>query len=359
MTGDLLFSVIVPTYNTPYDKISRCIDSILFQTYDNFELIIVNDGSDDRYTRDIKTLSERDPRIRLVFQENKGAGAARNLGVEIAGGEYAVFVDADDVVCNYMLEDAYEAIKKTNADIVCGVMRHEKTDSFTIPDYGDQPVKYCLLKTAEQFDQYINNILGYECEELQFNNGFISDGPVSKAYRMSIAKEVKADEEKFWDEDTIWNLNITKKCGTICISNRIWYLYIMNRESQSHQYRSNCPYEFKYRLEQERQLIKTMWPNCLNGLYFRDWRNTYLLFDTYLAHKKNKASIIHRCEEFREAITQPAYIEMLENARFDKREPWGKRLVKELLRWLCLHGPGTFAFLLWLCMSKIRKAVHF
>ena len=88
----MIISVILPCYNTS-NYLSTCITSILNQTYNKLELIIVNDGSTDNSENIIKNFSSIDPRIKYLYQSNSGQGSARNLGLKVAKGDYILFVD--------------------------------------------------------------------------------------------------------------------------------------------------------------------------------------------------------------------------------------------------------------------------
>ena len=92
----MMFSIVIPVYNVE-NYIERCIKSVLAQTFRNFELLIIDDGSTDHSLNIIKRL-QNEGKIRLFTQENRGTGAARNLGIKKANGDYCVFVDGDDYV---------------------------------------------------------------------------------------------------------------------------------------------------------------------------------------------------------------------------------------------------------------------
>ena len=94
MSNEITFSVIIPVYNTE-KYLGKCLDSLLNQSYSNFEALIVNDGSTDASEEVIKQYLN-DSRITLISQENKGLGGARNTGILAAKGEYLVFLDSDD-----------------------------------------------------------------------------------------------------------------------------------------------------------------------------------------------------------------------------------------------------------------------
>ena len=93
---DVKISGIVPVYNVE-KELPRCIESLLTQTYSNFELLLINDGSSDGSPEIMERYAEKDPRIRTLHKKNGGVSSARNRGLEQAKGEYVCFVDADDV----------------------------------------------------------------------------------------------------------------------------------------------------------------------------------------------------------------------------------------------------------------------
>lgn len=113
-------SVIIPIYNAG-QYLSKCLESILNQTMTDFELVCINDGSTDSSGLIVKQYIQKDSRIKLYSQENKGVSAARNYGIERAEGEYIAFVDADDWVEPDYLEWLYNAATKRNVKIaICG-----------------------------------------------------------------------------------------------------------------------------------------------------------------------------------------------------------------------------------------------
>lgn len=122
-----LISVIVPVYKVEM-LLPRCIDSILNQTYRNLEIILVDDGSPDDCGKICNIYAQKDSRIRVFHQKNRGLGAARNIGLENAKGMYIGFVDSDDWIAPDMYEILLNNIVKENADVaVCG--RYMEWDS--------------------------------------------------------------------------------------------------------------------------------------------------------------------------------------------------------------------------------------
>lgn len=125
MRSGELISVIVPVYNVA-DYLEQCLDSILNQTYKEFEVILVDDGSSDTSYSICSEYVKKDSRIRLYRQENKGLSAARNAGLELCGGGYITFIDSDDFVSPEYLQGMIENLKQADADIaICEHYRLE------------------------------------------------------------------------------------------------------------------------------------------------------------------------------------------------------------------------------------------
>lgn len=111
-------SIIVPVYNTE-EYLPRCLDSLVSQTYDNLEIIVVNDGSKDKSGEIAKQYAEADKRIKVLdIFPNGGVSAARNLGIENATGEYIAFVDSDDYIRENMYESLLRIAEQTQADLI-------------------------------------------------------------------------------------------------------------------------------------------------------------------------------------------------------------------------------------------------
>ena len=112
-----LISVIVPVYNSER-SLEYSIKSLIEQTFDNIQIILVNDGSTDNSLELCRQLAEKDSRILVIDKKNGGVSSARNAGLDKSDGEYITFLDADDYACPTMLEHMYNEILKNNADIV-------------------------------------------------------------------------------------------------------------------------------------------------------------------------------------------------------------------------------------------------
>lgn len=123
-------SVIVPVYNAE-KYISKCLDSILCQTFTDFEVLIINDGSTDQSLSIIQNYSAKDERIRIFSQNNRGVSAARNLGLQNAQGDFFSMIDADDFIEPTMFETLLDILNENEADIaICGMNYYSEKYEF-------------------------------------------------------------------------------------------------------------------------------------------------------------------------------------------------------------------------------------
>ena len=111
-----LISIIVPVYRVEA-YLDRCMESLLAQTYENLEIILVDDGSPDRCPAICDSYAEKDRRVRVIHQDNAGLSGARNTGIEAAGGDYLAFVDSDDYVSRDFIRTLYELLEETGCAI--------------------------------------------------------------------------------------------------------------------------------------------------------------------------------------------------------------------------------------------------
>lgn len=156
-------SVIIPVYNKE-EYLDKCLQSIINQTYQDLEIIIVNDGSKDKSREICERYEEQDKRIRLINTENRGAGSARNTGIEESRGNYLSLVDADDYICHDYYERLYNMIQKYDADIAeghyKGVKEYDET-IFTNTGHEKQctNMEKLLVLYGEDESEYINSVI--------------------------------------------------------------------------------------------------------------------------------------------------------------------------------------------------------
>lgn len=182
-------SIVVPVYNVE-KYLWECLDSILDQTFQDFELILVDDGSQDKSGEICDEYAERDTRIKVLHQENQGQAAARNHGVELSQGEWIMFVDSDDVIHPCLLEYLYKAAKESNA----GMAVSERIQAVCIPDsfFDDYPYTFrSEIVTVEKLEEY------YE------NDAFYYWAPFPSLIKKEIVKSIPFPEGRIYEDNAV------------------------------------------------------------------------------------------------------------------------------------------------------------
>ena len=210
-----LISVIVPIYNVePY--LNQCIESIVKQTYNNLEIILVDDGSSDRCPAICDAWAKKDNRIRVIHQKNAGGGAARNAALNIAQGELIAFVDSDD----YIAPDMYAhlvSLLEQGADIAeCGHI-NVTDDAVTFAECSFKTQKYTM---EEAMHLHIQDIA---FRQLIWN----------KLYRREIIGSIRFPKGKKID-DEFFTYQILGNARTLIRSDRICYAYRQQTDSVMH-----------------------------------------------------------------------------------------------------------------------------
>lgn len=156
MAATIKFSIIIPAYNVEL-YIRECIESILGQTYANFELIVIDDGSTDQTTTILNEYMKNDPRIKLYSQQNGGPSKARNMGVEKAAGDYILFMDSDDAYAKSNVLEKIAAKCEENDVIAFGW--REFDDCGFVAEMQEFPIAGSGQETAYLGEEYLTKAL--------------------------------------------------------------------------------------------------------------------------------------------------------------------------------------------------------
>ena len=211
-------SVIVPIYNVE-EYLTACIESILDQTYQNLELLLVDDGSTDNCKNICETYVSKDDRVRLLSQSNAGQGAARNRALDIAQGEYIAFVDADDYIDRDMYSVMIRAMEETESDIAnCGLVTHSGIRNAN----SDVPEKNRVWVGAE-------NVL-----REYFDSQYINGSPCNKVYCKHLFDEIRFPEGVA-REDVYIMYRLLGKCQRAVHVGQCFYHYNVRVGSSEHQ----------------------------------------------------------------------------------------------------------------------------
>lgn len=304
----MVVSIIVPIYNSE-KHLGRCIESILSQTYSNIEIILVNDGSQDRSLHICEKYSVLDSRIIVINQENKGAGGARNSGLKIASGVYVSFIDADDAIDSDMVSDCVNVATKDQLDVICSNILYYEAGNLEYNHIRNDILPYGRVLKKDEIKK---------CFLQPYYGGFMGVIPsaCTKMYKTSFL----IDNNLFFDElirrsqDYWFNFDVFKIASTAFAIDRAYYHYYYNDGSQIRSYRSGV---FEMYVSNRQRLIfenkelniEINWP-VLN-LRFRDETNEYILFCIKAKGFYNSYKIVNKILKNKEF--QTAYLQIISN----------------------------------------------
>ena len=215
-------SVIIPIYNVE-KYLSKCLDSVINQTYKNLEIICVNDGSPDNCHQILEEYKNKDSRIVVIEQENGGEGSARNRGIRAVTGNYIAFVDPDDWVELDFYETAIKKIKEHNADIFCGGIYEEYEDK-TIKRENKTPIKE-LITDRNEFLLYV-----FKRDYHKNLGAFLWN----KVYKAELFTNIKFNESLFCGTDIAAFTEIVLKSTVFVYCNTHFYHYLQRNSSALH-----------------------------------------------------------------------------------------------------------------------------
>lgn len=198
-------SVIVPVYKVE-KYLGRCVESILTQTFEDFELILVDDGSTDRSGEICDEYAAKDDRIRVIHKQNGGVSSARNAGLDAAQGEFVAFVDSDD----YVEPDYLQVLCNHNVDLsFCGSVRHLE----------DGSIKDNLIPTVDK-GKNEKKLL-----QVWLEKGYLCS-VWAKLIRKSIINSLRFREDMCYGEDSVFVMSIANRCNTYFCTDKIMYHYV-------------------------------------------------------------------------------------------------------------------------------------
>lgn len=222
-------SIIMPVYKVE-EYVGSCIESIQKQTYDNWELYAVDDGSPDNSGAICEEYAAKDNRIKVLHKENGGAPSARNMAIDLADGDYFYFLDSDDWAEPTMLEDMVNLAEENNAQLVVAGFYidtyYNDVDKFT----QEQCVESRVFKTQREFRENAHKL---------FDKNLLYT-PWNKLFNAQYIRENKLYfPNTFWD-DFPFNVSIVKDVERVVVTENKYYHFIRKRaESETAKYRSD------------------------------------------------------------------------------------------------------------------------
>lgn len=209
------FSIIIPVYNAEA-FLRKCIDSILSQTFLNFEIILVDDGSSDNCPWICDRYAQKDSRIHVIHQKNGGSSSARNAGIRIASGEYIMFVDSDDYWNSATALCAIaESIKQLRCDVLCMNFYKVYAEATSSMKYFADSETYIGIEQVLRYERYVSSAW-------------------SKVIKSTLLLDGHMDfVENVYSEDIDWSMRLLLKTNNIAYLDLAFYCYLQRPESIS------------------------------------------------------------------------------------------------------------------------------
>lgn len=311
------FSVIVPIYKIPDEYLKKCIDSILNQSFTNFEVILIDDESPDNCGQICDEYSKKHKNIKVIHQRNQGVSVARNNGVKHSSGEWIVFVDADDWIEENYLECFYKMINKEEADIYI---------SSCFINYPKSEVINPFFKEDELVFKGINKdraILQFLCNKIYKDNAGTADvgAPWAKIYsrKFLLDKNLIFNPELLRMQDNIFNLYAFEYAEKIFYKNEPLYHYRKSEFSGFNRYNPNIIkyYEkvfviiqnFIYEFNKSNTFEEALKIKIINSFY------VYLKLYYYHSDNKEDLSIINK--KIKRKLNEKMYKNALESPNYN------------------------------------------
>lgn len=259
--SEVLFSVIVPVYNVEC-YLRQCIDSILAQTYRDFELILVDDGSQDTSGIICDEYAAKDSRITVIHKKNQGHTSARRIGLKKSLGRYICFVDSDDRVSNDLLQKVANIISEFSSDVI--TFKWIKADMNGNPLCEEAPIfNECEIEKEEYFQKMLSSAsLNSLCKKICRRTLFDLDADYSEYYKIRSG------------EDLLQTLPIIYAANKFYYLNKALYIYRMNPQSVTHIFKKD---DYKALNTVRLSLYK-----CMVDLGYDSYKNQASFFKFYL-----------------------------------------------------------------------------
>lgn len=233
----MLISIIVPVFNAQ-NYIEKCIKSIICQTYIDWELLLVDDGSTDSSYEICKKYINK--KINVFHKNNGGVSSARNYGLKKSKGDYIVFIDADDYVDKNYLKNLYDNIRDNDL-VVSGYKEVYSNGKVNKRNFGKKDMTMEYIKN--KFDElYLSNFL---------------NSPFNKLYKKSLIN-CTFNENQILGEDLLFNLQYIKNCKHIISINNTDYNYVINNTSATNKYNSKAIYNLLFIKKELENMCKKM-----------------------------------------------------------------------------------------------------
>lgn len=320
-------SVIVPIYNVE-KYLDECMDSLLNQTLKDIEIIMVDDESPDGCPQMCDEYARKDSRVKVIHKKNGGLGFARNSGLDVATGEYVIFIDSDDFVSHDMLEKLYATAKAYNADEVRSGVVFYRNGKETIRRDVEQ---LTVFQGEKEVRQFVLDLCGPKPEDKRDCKYMMSVWLALHKRRVIEEHHVRfTSERQTLSEDLIFDLDLFPHMQCIVYMPDCFYRYRMNPNSLTHQFSMEKYRKYMVFLDIVRERLSSVFSEEEYRLHHQRLSFLYL--------RNAVSAVVHLAAPFKEkraflnAILQDGFWENLLQAYPYRRMDWKHRLYFSFLK---------------------------
>lgn len=226
-----MIDIIIPVYNTPIDDLKRCLSSIERQSFKNYKVYIIDDGSFDEVRNFLDEYVRDKDEVIVKHVVNGGVSRARNIGIDSSSAEYLTFVDSDDTLEENFLEEAFSLIKDNDLDLVIGGYNEVKNVEVV-------KVRKCddgfYIYDKSNLDLVMDKLLSGKLREDNKNICSLPTGRIyTRLYKRSVLGDLRFNSSLGMSEDTLFMIDFMDRVKQIGLSSSIWYNYYINDYSIS------------------------------------------------------------------------------------------------------------------------------
>ena len=330
MSNENKVSIIVPVYKVE-KYLPRCIESLIGQTYQNIEIILINDGSPDSCGEIIEFYADRENRIIPIHKENGGVSDARNTGMALVSGEYTFFVDGDDWIDTTLIEVLVNQLEKDKADVVQTAYYYAYQDCLQYDDrFGSQDDSPVALDNHQLMRELVLN---------QVVKSFVW----GKLYKTNFIKGIHFQKDIIF-EDVLWSYLALQRVEKYVITHAPLYYYYQHSESLIASY-SLKHLDFRHVLKQRHEYVKQNYVHLVEESYKEILKASLIHYQLLLKNRRKDPNGIYR-KEIKEYIQMNEFY--IQGAVQED---------KELRRGLTLFQIHPYVYILYLVMKKSIRMI--
>ena len=306
---NIRISIVLPTYNVR-DFIAQCIDSLIGQTYENIEILIIDDGSTDGTGALCDTLAQKDARIRVIHKENGGTHTGRNLGIREATGQYIMFLDPDDWLDTDAFRELVEKINECDPDVIRFSYVREFPDHSALKENTFLPEELCEGEACKTICRQTMGLVGQEMAHPE-NMNYLASACFS-LYKKAV---IDANELEFFNiheiatfSDGLFNIRFLQKAERFLYVDKPYYHYRkFSTGAATAKYREN----FLSRQLHLFQMLKAIAETENSPAFFQAFNNR-VIFSTLeicLNALKGKRTFRQQYSEMKQVLRSPLHRE--------------------------------------------------